>query len=452
MITTVSRRSLPEAGLVIRDRLRLPLPVVIYILTVVTPVTMQLGPLYLTLTRAYTLLMILPLTFMLVSGKAGRMIVTDFLLFGHVIWMAIALHVNNPAQMVSQVGSIGPEFLGGYLIARIYIRTPEQFMALARWMGLIVVFLLPFALYESKTGWPPIIQTIKKLPIVGSYGNVSPPQRLGLNRVQAVMANPIHFGLLCSTVFSMTVVALKGVFSNQRRILTALAVALCAFLSLSSGAFLAFLMQLFLLIWYALFRKTGSPWLLLFGWCVFCYIVIDLLSNRGPIQVFFSYATFSPHTAYWRGLIFQWGMKNVWANPLFGIGLNEWERPFFMYSGSMDNFWLVMAVRYGIPGFLLLAIGYGIALWRIGRRDFDDDARMVLLRRAYMFTLAGLTFTLSTVHIWTTAHSYVFFLFGSGIWFLSASSRQKDELEAVRDAPHPQSGTQYTRFPPLQRT
>ena len=106
-----------------------------------------------------------------------------------------------------------------------------------------------------------------------------------------------------------------------------------------------------------------------------------------------SYATFSAHTAYWRSIIFDWGMVNVWANPIFGLGLNDWVRPRYMVSGSMDNFWLVVAVRYGIPGFALLAAGYLIALWKIGRRDFDGDQLLWQFRRAWMFSFIGLTFT-----------------------------------------------------------
>jgi hypothetical protein len=448
--TTLPGRVLPaaKAG---RDRLRLPLPVALYLLSVVTPVTLQLGPLYMTLTRAYLVLMFLPLLAMLFSGRAGKVTATDILLIGHGAWMAVALQANNPDQMITQVGSIVPDFLGGYLLARVYIRTPEQFMALARWMGILIACLLPFALYESRTGVPLIIQTIKKLPLVGSYSNVAAEKRLGLDRVQGVMVNPIHFGVLCSTAFSMTVVALSGVLSTKRRLLTGAAIGLSAFLSLSAGAFLALLMQILLLGWYWAFRRTGFPWLLLTGWAAFCYIVIDMLSNRAPIQVFFSYATFSPHTAYWRGLIFEWGMKNVWANPILGLGLNNWERPWFMFSGSMDNFWLLMAVRYGIPGFLFLAIGYGLVLWRVGRRKFDGDARMLLLRRAWMLTMVGLTFSLCTVHIWTTIHSYVFFLFGAGMWFLTATARPEGEGEAAPQAEAAPRGTQYTRFPQRPR-
>lgn len=197
-------------------------------------------------------------------------------------------------------------------------------------------------------------------------------------------------------------------------------------------------------------------WWLLLGLFVIAWIVIDLLSNRTPIQVFMSYATFSAHTAYWRGIIFEWGLANVIGStekgivgsPLFGIGLNDWVRPWYMYSGSMDNFWLVMAVRYGIPGLLLLAVGYVWAIVLIMRRDFADDAVLTHIRRAWVFTFFGLTFTLCTVHVWTSIYSFVFFILGTGIWMIMTKQTSRDPAlanELVQQEKVDVRG--YTRFP-----
>jgi len=77
-------------------------------------------------------------------------------------------------------------------------------------------------------------------------------------------------------------------------------------------------------------------------------------------------------------------------------------------------------MQYGLPGFFLLMMGYLPTLWWIGRRNFDADLQLWQLRRAWMFTFSGLTLTLCTVHIWTSIFSFVFFLFGAGMWFLTA--------------------------------
>ena len=427
---------------------RLPVPVVIYLLCVVVPIGFNVGPLAMTTLRLFLLLMVIPLVMRLVSGGLGRVFATDILFFLHILWATVALAVNNPSQVVQQMGSVGVEFIGGYLLARAYIRTPESFISLAKWLVIIVCITTPLAIYEAKTGSPILIELLRRLPGLTSVGIVSIEGRMGLERVQAVFAHPIHYGLFCSVAFSLAFVAMKDITNTAWRYISSAIIAFSGLLALSSGALLAIILQTFLILWAAIFAKFNGRWWLLIGLFAIVYVIIDLLSNRTPMKVFMSYATFSAHNAYWRAIIFDWGMKNVWSSPFVGIGMNDWVRPFYMTSGSMDNFWLVMAVRYGIPGFLLLATGYALAVFRILRRDFSTDIVLAQIRRAWIFTFLGLSFTLSTVHIWTNIYSFVFFMFGAGMWLIavepndsSASANQAgvESTQGRRRSP-------YTRF------
>jgi hypothetical protein len=388
-------------------------------------------------------------------GAYGRVIITDWLFVAHTLWMAVALGVNSPEAVVTQVGSVGMEFLGGYAIGRAYIRTPEVFLALCRTLALIVLCLTPFALYEAQTGRPLILESIARLPGLRGFEIVTTDKRLGLERVQGTFAHPIHFGLFCSVVFSLSAVALKGVVSNTKRWLTAVLVAGVGFLGLSSGAWLAIILQIGLLVWATVFQKVSWRWWLLIGLFALAYVLIDILSSRTPIRVFMSYATFSAHTAYWRGLIFEWGLANVIgsaakgipASPLFGIGLRDWIRPTYMNSGSMDNFWLVMAVRYGLPGFFFIAIGFTTLLIRTATRNFSGDVILGQIRLAWVFTFVGLTFTLSTVHVWGNLYSFVFFMFGAGAWLLTVVPNPVRPAESQNTKLEAPTRTMYTRFP-----
>jgi hypothetical protein len=114
----------------------------------------------------------------------------------------------------------------------------------------------------------------------------------------------------------------------------------------------------------------------------------------------------------------------------------------------MDNFWLVMAVRYGIPGFLLIASGYLLALWQIGRRNLGGDLMLENQRRAWMFTFVGLTFTLCTVHVWTNIYSFVFMAFGAGMWFITATPDTETAGSEAGTADSRRRGPVYARsFP-----
>lgn len=413
-------------------------------LAVVVPVTMIVGPLALTGLRLMLLVLILPLLAGLLSGRYGRMLPTDWLFLGHAAWIAAALTVNNPDRVVQQAPSVTIEFLGSYLLARATIRTPEMFLRLCRWIIGLVLLLIPFALYETWTGSPPIIRFIAGLPGVTSIGIIDTEGRLGLERVQGVFAHPIHFGLFCSVAFSMAFVALKGISSSTWRWVSAGLVGAAGFLALSSGALLAVALQCGLIAWAALFPKAEWRWRLLVGLFAVAWITIDLLSNRGPMRVMMSYATFSPHNAYIRGIIFEWGFQNVLQSPIFGIGLNDWFRPAFLHGDSVDNFWLLTAMRYGFPGVILLGLGWFAMLISVMRRPFDRDSVTGRVRRAYVFTFIGLTLTLCTVHIWVNIYAFVFFLLGAGAWMIDHS----EEAQADTAKPEPRArAPRFTRFP-----
>ena len=275
----------------------------------------------------------------LFRGRFGRVYPTDILFFLHIGWATLALGVNNPNAVVQNVGSNGVEFIGAYVLARAYIRSRETFTALCRALVIMVLLTVPFAVFETLTGKPVIIEMIKTVPGLTSFTNMDMDKRLGLDRVQAVFNHPIHYGLFCSVVFSLTFVALKGRISPVRRYVSSAVVVAAGFLALSSGAFLAILLQLGLIFWNTVFARVRIRWVLLVALFGLAYIAIDLLSNRTPIRVFMSYATFSAQTAYWRSLIFEYGTANVWASPVFGIGLNDWVRPYWMGTSSVDNFW-----------------------------------------------------------------------------------------------------------------
>lgn len=429
---------------------RLPFPVLIYLLAVILPISFPLGGISMTGVRLVLIVLIVPMSIQLLMGRYGRILPVDILFLLHTLWFTLALAVNNPEQVITNAGSTGIEFIGGYVLGRAYIRDRATFIALIRTLAAISICILPFVLYEVQTGVAPILKVLNDLPGVSSLRDVEIGKRLGFYRAQSVFTHPIHSGLFFIMVFSLCFIGLKNYYSATWRWCVAIASALCGFLALSSGALLALFLQIGLIFWAFTFRKTKARWWLLLLLFVLIYIFLEVASNRPPIRVFLSYATFSAHTAYWRTIIFEYGMQNVWANPIFGIGLNDWVRPHWMYSGSMDNFWLVMAVRYGIPGFAFLAIGYLMALWKIGIRNFDSDEGLWSLRRAWMFSFVGLTFTICTVHVWHTIYSFVFFMFGAGMWMLTVEP-QTGKDTVVPEPQTLQKGPRYTRFDKIRR-
>lgn len=438
-----------------KPKAKLAWPIKLFVLTLLLPFGFQVGTLFLNGTRMVVLVLVVPLMLNLLRGAYGKIHLVDIMFLLHVVWMAVAMSVNNPEQMVEYVGSVGPEFLGSYLIGRAYIRTRQDFFALCHLLVWAILLMLPLTLLESQTGRPYVVELIRSIPGISSHGVVSAEQRMGLHRVQGSFSHPIHFGLFCSTAVSLAFFVWKSRISDgQRWFMTALVFS-SAFLGLSAGVMMALVSQVGLIVWYLMLRQVDYKWTILTGCLVLLYIAVDIASTRTPIRVFLTYGTFSPHTAYWRTIIFDWGMMNIFGSVendipparMFGIGLNEWVRPSFMYSGSMDNFWLLTGVRYGVPGFAFLAIGYFVTMWKIGhRKDFEGDEELLNMRRAWLIVFVGLTLTLCTVHVWTTIYAYVFFLFGAGIWMLNIDVGQDKTVAAEVEDPNAPKTLRYSRF------
>ena len=166
--------------------------------------------------------------------------------------------------------------------------------------------------------------------------------RMGLFRAQGVVDHPILWGVFCSIAIANTYYLYRD-RRVRRLVLTAFSTAM-TFTSLSSGPLLSAVLQLGMISWGWI---TRNAWWVLVGLVVFGYVTVDLLSNRTPVQVLISYLTFNPGSGYWRLHIWNYASAEVLRHPLFGIGLNDWARPGWLASSSVDNFWLNTAMRYG---------------------------------------------------------------------------------------------------------
>jgi hypothetical protein len=195
-------------------------------------------------------------------------------------------------------------------------------------------------------------------------------------------------------------------------------------MSVSSGPFAAVAVQYILAAWGRIARSIPGRWRILSFILVIMYIVIDLFSNRTPIKVILSYLTFSPATAYGRLLIWEWGIyHNVVYHPVFGIGFDDWVRLKWM-SPSMDNFWLVNMVQFGLPAFFFLAAGILQLLSKVGKQTFSSTT-MQGIKKGWLFSLIGLIIAGCTVHFWNILYAWFFFLLGSGAWIVSPYEPQK---------------------------
>jgi hypothetical protein len=184
-----------------------------------------------------------------------------------------------------------------------------------------------------------------------------------------------------------------------------------------------------LITWDFITRGIRRRWLIISLLFLLIFFTIDILSNRTPFEVFISYLTFNYGSAYNRVLIWRYGSQNVFDNPILGIGFQDWSRPYWMHS-SMDNFWLLTAVRYGLPGFGLLASATIVTIFKIGFAKVSEP-EIAAYRNGIVISIVGVSIASVTVDLWNASYCVFMFLLGSGFWILEGNKRPDPKASEV---------------------
>lgn len=143
---------------------KLPVLTKIIIVAVLTPAILQLGPLTLSPSRIIFLFLVPFVFFRIVSGKYGGFLLSDFILIAFLGWFGLAMLINNPDKAVSFTGMNAVIALGGYFLARSSITNVETFRAALKFILLVVMVLLPFAIFEAVTNEFVIPKLISAIP------------------------------------------------------------------------------------------------------------------------------------------------------------------------------------------------------------------------------------------------------------------------------------------------
>jgi hypothetical protein len=391
----------------------------IFVFSLVMPIYFYIGPLRLSPYRLLLIATFIPCLIAWLSRSMGRIRLPDIFMLLAAIWAAIVLVTLHGVEEGPQsAGIFVIETFGTYLFARRYIRDVFAFQRMVKCLVLMVCVLLPFAAYEIVTGSPILIELFGKIFFVPAPG--SSESRLGLSRAQVVFEHPILFGLVCSSAFALSFYVLGAASRLMGRLASNL-VAVTALCSLSSGALLSLVVQTMLIVWDKITTSVTQRWAILATLALIAYFVVGALSNRSALEVFISYLTFNADNSYMRIHIWNYGIQSVMRHPLFGTGLNDWEHPSWM-AGSIDNFWLVTAVRYGIPGFLFMTGGFLSVCFGLGRLR-NGSLQVAQCRNGLIITLCGLAVASCTVHLWNASYVLFIFLLGSGMWMFEHRKR-----------------------------
>jgi hypothetical protein len=419
-------------------------PVLLFLIGLVVPWVIAVGPLRLSIYRFVLLILVLPCLGMWLSGRAGRVRTADIAVVLFWLWCTLSFVViHGVALSVEPAGIAFIATLGAYFLARCYIRNADDFYNTIQWLFRLVVLLLPFALFELITGHNILRNLFAAILPIKSDPPM--PGRLGLTRVQSVFDHPILYGIFPCSIFALTYLVLGYRKSFFQRFLKTGIVGVASLLSLSSGPLTGLFVQVLLLSWNGLLTNIKARWKLLICLLVLAFLAIELVANRSALTIIVSYLLFDPGSYWFRRLIWTHGSASVLNHPLFGVGLNEWPRPEWM-GASIDNFWLFLAVTHGLPavGLMLLAF-FSVVLPISSRKGLD--ARTNEYRTGFLITMTALFLVGWTVAFWDTILVLFIFLMGSGVWMLDADTRDNDSRARAESDQAQTTTGEYHRVP-----
>jgi hypothetical protein len=361
------------------------------------------------------LIFLLPMALARFIRNRQQITAPDLLMLAFAVLQAVSLAVHydplstieverfgggtTPTIIWINAGTTLLESVGPYFLARAFVRNRAAVAAVVRVFVAITLAVGATTLVEATTG-------------VSLFGNTQDLLRFGLHRAAGPFPGPIQWGLFAASAFSLSLS--RGVFGGTflRRAGIAALVLVAALTSVSSAAIAAIAIQIMLIGWFYLSGQLKSRGAYFVAGCLAAYVFVDVFSNRTPVQVLFSYAALDPQTGFYRTLIWQFGWADFLNAPLFGIGYGYWARPLWMTS-SIDAFWLVMLLRYGVLAAGPLIAGVVAALLRVARKlprmIIGDDLD---LSYGWIVSMISLVIGGFTVHLWEQSFVELFLLLG----------------------------------------
>jgi len=406
-----------------------PFPITLIILSFLCPTELSLYVADLRLPpHRIALLILSPLAIMRIISRSDiriRSFDVFFLLYN--VWtIAVFLHHTEPGNGENTGGlvfggSLALESFGAYVIARAWVHNSTAFRASLKFLAAAITLSAVIALPETLFGQHFSHDILQSL--TGYEHPRKLETRLHLTRAYGTFDHPIHLGTFCATAFAMVWYVSNRPGPRFRRTMI---IGLATLAALSSAPILCLFTQIGLIIWdratRGLKNRVTISVLLVIG----AFFAASMISTRSPFAWIATGLTIDSWTGYYRLLIWQHGMENVFAHPWIGLGLGDWARPWWMVSDSVDAFWLVVTMRMGIPAFLLIAIAMALLLREVTKRGANHSDPLVRnMTKAWVMSLIALILVGCTVHYWNVLHAFFFFFLGLAGWIADPSPKRK---------------------------
>lgn len=434
--TPVASRAVPASA---PQKGRVPLPLLLLlILVILVPIEFgfKIGSLFFTWSRFYLVVV----TILILPHLGGLKFRSyDWLFLAHVLWSVTAFAtVYGVGPSLERSGTYVLEFLIVYLAVRVWVTRLDQAKAL---IGVLFVMVLLAAI----AALPEAILRIQYIPdfatsITGTTYRRDNEVRMGIMRAASFFEHPILHGVFCAALLSL----IWFTSTVPQRVLRVPVIALGTFLSASSAPMLILMLQ-FLLIGVERITRNVKRRVAFFGGLTLGGAAfLEIFSGPG-VAGYLARLTLNPATAYTRRNQWNLGIDDVMRSPFFGIDPTTWTRPFWL-AGSIDNYWLLMMMRSGIPSLVFLALAV-LMVWRALLRVETTNPLFNQMRTGWGLMMLALILGAATVAYFGKLQPLFVFYIGFGAALANCALPENSPPGNSPAAGRDTGGTRYSRFP-----
>ena len=414
-----------------------PLPIVLLILSFLCPteLSLYLAGLRLPPHRVAVLVLFPIALWKLASQRGMRIRSFDIAVLAFATWTVFAYWVHSGWDGIVFGGSLALESFGTYVVTRAYVRGRDALLGTMRVMLVAIAVAAVIALPETLFGQIFTHDLLRDL--TGYMHPTTVEKRLGLTRAYGTFDHPIHYGGFCASMLAVFWFAERRAWTRAQRLAL---ISGATMLGLSSAPLLCVGFQCGLIAWEYATRGMASRVAMSLAVLAGLYLGVSMVATRSPFTIIATGFTLDSWTGFYRVQIWEHGTASVMNNLWTGIGLAEWDRPSWMYSSTVDAFWLVTTMRTGLPALLLLVAAIGLLVRAVvvkQRRVWDKECRR--LATGWLISLIVLMLIGVTVHYWNVVHAYLFFFLGLGGWLAdpkrNAAGLKTSAARVVQDVP-----------------
>lgn len=366
---------------------------------------------------------LLPFTLSVLTRGKVRLGLLDLLVVAAGFWMVGSMMYHEGfGKGLESGGVVAFDLVSAYLVGRCFLRSPGQLRRFLKsvFPGVAAVAIV-FAL--ESVGHVLLIRPVAGAifgTAVEGRGAVGAVVRNGLVRAFGPFPHPILGGLLVASFLPLYWLSFRGRTGKLGAV-----AALAAFFTMSSAGIMSLVLNIMSMITDRVVKTVREiTWSSILWTALALGILVHFASQSGLFSVIIRYLTLDAGTGFYRLLIWEYGWAEVLRHPMLGIGFDNWIRPSWMYSDSVDAHWLALAMQHGLPVALsiLFVTVASIGLLAARRAAFDPvDSRVAA---AVAFSLASMFLMMFTVTLWNNVNSWFYLLLGGAVGIAKAGAKR----------------------------